>query len=132
MPSITSDLRGRRLLVVDDDGDFVEYMRSLLAGYGASEIVSASCGVEALDELARRRDLDLVLTDQRMPTPSGVQLVAMARTAGFREPFLIVTAFPDDEINAAVARLERAAVLGKPFVPLDLLHAATDLIEVSH
>lgn len=121
-------LSGRRMLVADDDGDFADFVAGLLVRLGAARVEVASCGVEALEALAADPGVDLVLTDHRMPTPNGAQLLAMARTAGCRQPFLIVTAFPDDDLIASVSDLERADVLGKPFTPSELARAAARLI----
>jgi CheY-like chemotaxis protein len=97
---------------------------------GARRVVIAHDGVEALEELARDRSFsfDLVLTDLKMPRPDGVQLAASIRTAGFTEPILIVTAFPEPEVHDAADRLDGVVVVGKPFNPVRLLMTAASLL----
>jgi CheY-like chemotaxis protein len=121
-------LAGYRVLVADDDPDFVDYLEGELRRLGAVSVVVADSGLEALEALALGGPFDLVLTDHRMPAPSGAQLLAMARTAGYRTPFLIVTGYPGDELVESVAVLEGVGVIGKPFDIGDLAGAASALI----
>ena len=63
----------QRLLLVDDDEVFLRPLhRTLeLAGY---EVLPVQSGEEALDTL-KTEDVDLVLTDKRLPGMDGVSLV---------------------------------------------------------
>lgn len=130
--SSTDILAGARLLLVDDDADFVVYLASLFRLAGAGKIESVYSGLEALESLADdRREYDLIVTDVRMPPPSGIQLVCMARTADYEVPFLIVTAFPDEKVQQQAAGQRTTELLSKPFAPDQLLDLASELIEIS-
>jgi DNA-binding NtrC family response regulator len=118
------------LLVVDDDEDMVEWLAELFASQGAV-VQTAQNGTEALDKIAHEGTYNLVVTDVRMPAPGGLQLAAMARYAGYKVPFLIITAFPDSEVGRTVDRLDDAKLLPKPFKPQELWKAARDLVSVS-
>ena len=102
-----------RYLLADDDPDMRGWLRHALGRSGA-QAEWASNGVELLGRLADDGPFDLVVTDLRMPTITGLQVLAMARTAGLRTPFLVVTAFADDAVRAAVARLGPAVIAAKP------------------
>ena len=67
-----SDLSGYRILVVDDDPDAREFLRTVLADEEAI-IIEAEDGVEAL-EIARREKPDLVTLDITMPGKGGAQV----------------------------------------------------------
>ncbi len=73
----------QRLLLVDDDEVFLRPLhRTLeLAGY---EVLPVQSGEEALDTL-KTEDVDLILTDKRLPGMDGVALVRQikANHAGF-------------------------------------------------
>lgn len=56
----------KRILVVDDDPDFVEIMRTILLSHGY-EVITASNGDQALDALRQQRP-DLVILDVMMST----------------------------------------------------------------
>ncbi|MEO7731370.1 MAG: response regulator, partial [Kofleriaceae bacterium] len=77
-------------------------------------------GAELLSLLSDEGDqVDLVISDVRMPMPGGLDALAMARTAGVTTPFMLITAFADDEVRAAAHALH-ATVLDKPFFASDL------------
>ena len=67
-----SDLSGHRILVVDDDPDAREFIKTVLGDDGAT-IIEAQDGVEAL-ATARREKPDLVTLDITMPGKGGAQV----------------------------------------------------------
>ena len=111
-------MSGPRIFIADDDQAMREWLRLLLRPMRAA-IREASAGVELLELLASGEPYDLVITDLRMPAPSGLQIVAMARAAGVTTPFLVITAFPDDEVRRALAA-SGAELLAKPFSATEL------------
>jgi DNA-binding response OmpR family regulator len=113
---------GHVVLVADDDGDILEYvkLRLELAGYG---VLTASTGEEALT-LALEHRPDLAVLDLVMPKMSGMELIRRIR----EEPS--VSAMPLIVLSAHVGQwdVERALEAGadyylsKPFTdPADLL-----------
>jgi CheY-like chemotaxis protein len=109
---------GPRIFIADDDQAMREWLRLLLRPMRAT-IREASAGLELLELLASGEPYDLVITDLRMPGPSGLQIVAMARAAGVTAPFLVITAFPDDEVERTLAA-SGADLLAKPFTATEL------------
>ena len=77
--------------------------------------------------LAEGEAVDLVISDVRMPIPFGVDVLAMARTAGVTVPFLLITAFGDDQLRN-VARGLHARVLDKPFLARELKAQIHELV----
>jgi len=79
----------RRVLVVDDDPDALRlFSRMLHVCDGTLEVVSASSGLEALDQL-RREPPDLVLLDIVMPDIDGWQILELM-TRGEEIPWVPV------------------------------------------
>jgi len=72
-----SDLKGYRILVVDDDPDAREFIRTVLADESAV-VVEAKDGIEAL-EMARKEKPDLVTLDITMPGKTGAEVYAEMR-----------------------------------------------------
>ena len=63
------------ILVVDDEKNYLVVMAALLTEEGY-EVVTAQSAVEALGVIAEKgRDIDLVLTDMKMPNMDGIQLL---------------------------------------------------------
>jgi CheY-like chemotaxis protein len=111
-----------RLLIADDDAPMRALLRDMLRGLHI-EIDEAANGWELLDRLANQGPHLAVITDLRMPAPSGLQVITMARVAGLETPFLLITAFPDASVRAAVDKLAAVSLLAKPFDRHELLAA---------
>ncbi|MBI5623947.1 MAG: response regulator [Elusimicrobia bacterium] len=78
------------LLIVDDDEEFLKYLRAALKPLGC-ELLSASTGTAACRLIAQSR-LCMVLADLRLPDMSGLDVLAAARKADPTTVGLIVTA----------------------------------------
>ena len=66
------------ILLVDDDDDVRETSADMLGELGY-DVVQASNGTEALAILDQRPDLEVMVTDVRMPGMSGLELSDLAR-----------------------------------------------------
>jgi DNA-binding response OmpR family regulator len=110
------------ILVAEDDDE----MRSLVAnalredGYDVTE---AGDGGRMLVRLARAyggaTPYDLLVSDVRMPVCSGLQILESLRLARWRTPFILMTAFGDEQTRARAETLG-ATVFMKPFEMDDL------------
>ncbi|HLU68430.1 MAG TPA: response regulator [Kofleriaceae bacterium] len=108
-----------RILLAEDDDDLRAELAELLAREGM-DVVQATTGDESLSILARG-GIDLVITDVMMPSPVGVQVAAMARTAGENVPILVITGHDERWIHEIVERICCADLLLKPFSTETLL-----------
>jgi CheY-like chemotaxis protein len=73
--------RAAKILVVDDDPHMQEGVRVALSR-GSYEIVVATNGIKAMEALDKQ-EFDLIVTDQKMPNMSGIELLT---TLQKREP----------------------------------------------
>jgi two-component system NtrC family response regulator len=108
------------ILVVDDE----PAQREMISGFlkkQAFEVVVAENGAEAL-ELFRHDSIDLILTDQRMPHLSGLDLLQAVRAINPEAPVILMTAF--GSIEAAVSAIQGGATdyLTKPLNLDELLY----------
>jgi CheY-like chemotaxis protein len=71
-------LRGRKVLVVDDDIRNVFALNSLLERHDM-QVINASNGYEAIDLLEKSEDLSLVLMDVMMPEMDGYETMRRIR-----------------------------------------------------
>lgn len=70
-------------------------------------------GAPALD-LADFGELDLLITDMRMPTP-GAEVIRTVRERGFELPILVVSASVREEEALELASMGVEGILEKPF-----------------
>jgi DNA-binding NtrC family response regulator len=110
-----------RILIVDDDAGQRSLLNSFLASQGFKTVVVDS-GERAL-EVLRAQDINMMISDVRMPGISGLETLRRARQQNARLPILLVTAFTD--VRDAVHAIRDGAVdyLSKP-IDLDQLLAA--------
>jgi len=109
-----------RILVVDDE----PAQREMISGFlkkQAFDVVVAETGARAL-ELFRQDSIDLILTDQKMPHLSGLDLLQAVRAINPETPVILMTAF--GSIEAAVSAIQRGATdyLTKPLNLDELLY----------
>jgi CheY-like chemotaxis protein len=117
------------ILVVDDEDDTREFVRSLLEQNGAHVIVAAS----AADAIASvQRDLpDLLLSDLGMPDEDGFSLIRRVRALpsdrGGQIPSVALSAYArsEDRTRAMLAGFQNH--VPKPVVPNELLAVLASL-----
>jgi CheY-like chemotaxis protein len=68
----------RCALVVDDEWLLVDYARTILEELGC-EVLTATCGSDALHALSLNQHIDLLLTDVQMPDMNGLELIERAK-----------------------------------------------------
>jgi PAS domain S-box-containing protein len=121
-----SELR-HTLLVVDDEPDVLDILQRMFQR--RYRVLSASSGREALAVL-RQQPVDVLITDQRMPEMSGIELVAAARAEGIDLTALLLTGYTDPEdIIAAINQGQVYRYITKPWDVNDLLITVKNAVE---
>lgn len=121
------ELRGTRVLVVDDDRDSCAVVASLLAGAGA-QVRTATGASEALDVL-RRWWPTVLVSDLSMPGRDGYDLLraVRARRRGADLPAVVVTGQGTPAERERTRTAGFAAHLAKPVDALELLRVVGEL-----
>lgn len=99
------------LLVVDDDPAQRQFLRATLER--DYRVTAASDGEEAR-QLLEKQGYDLVLTDERMPRMSGMELLRWMREHAPETPVVLLTAYGSIESAVQAMRLGAADYLTKP------------------
>jgi two-component system NtrC family response regulator len=101
------------ILIVDDEKNYLVVLEALLGPEGY-ETVTADNGEDALG-LIRDSDLDLVITDMKMPEISGMELLDETKKIKPELPVIMMTAY--GTIEMAVEAMKRNAYdyITKPF-----------------
>jgi two-component system NtrC family response regulator len=107
------------ILVVDDEPNYLVVLSELLKDEGF-EVLTAQRGEDAF-RIAEEADLDLVITDMRMPGMDGVELLRAIKSYNANLPVIMITAF--GEVEKAVIAMKAGAYnyLVKPFNNEELL-----------
>ncbi len=85
------DWKGKIILIVDDDALSAMIIRKYLEKSGAT-ILYAGNGMQAIEEMERYPDTDLVLMDMQMPVLNGYEATRRLREKGFLCPIIAQTA----------------------------------------
>jgi serine/threonine-protein kinase len=101
------------ILLVDDEPRILAALRTLLRlDY---DVVTSTDGYEALELLGRQR-FDIIVSDQRMPTLTGVQFLRMASDVAPQAVRILLTGYSDmDAIVGAINDVEIHRFLRKPW-----------------
>jgi two-component system NtrC family response regulator len=118
------------ILVVDDEINYLTVMETLLgeAGY---EVLTAPSALEAL-KIAGASDLDLALTDMKMPKMSGIELLDEFNRLYPDLPVIIMTAY--GTVEKAVTAMKKGAFdyILKPFKNEEILITIAKALEHRH
>ncbi len=112
------------ILAVDDDAGVSRAIaRDLRARYGADyQVIRATSGSEALDTMGqlalRDRPVALVVSDQRMPQMTGIEMLEQVRRDTSGTKLLLLTAYADTDVAIkAINEIALDYYLFKPWDP---------------
>ena len=120
------DLRGIRVLVVDDSAKARAILSGLAesVGFRATAVASGGEGLVELVRAAAGDPFDLVLIDWNMPGMDGFELARQIRRLPWAGPMpkrLLVTAYGDEAIQRRVVQERLDGFLAKPVTPSTFL-----------
>ncbi len=121
-PSTNGHLRGKTILVVDDDADVCASMADILNGEGCT-IITTGSGLEALRCL-QQCPVDMVLSDVVMPDMDGYELFQEIRSKRPDLPVVLMTAYyydKDHVIKRSKANGLVDVIFKKPIDPARLV-----------
>lgn len=104
-----------RIIVIEDNPVFADYVRKLLASCGFRSACACNCnGARKL--FSTMRDDDTVLADLRLPDGDGISLLEELRGQGIPNPYIVMTDY--DEVPTAVKSMKSGA---EDYIPKKLL-----------
>lgn len=126
------DLKGLRLLIVDDNRHAAEIVKSILTSVGAQEISDATTAERAF-RLMREEPFDVVVVDQNLGKgDEGIQLVQRIRNDPASPnpfiPILMLTGYTEQRRVKAARDAGVSEFLSKPFTIAGLLRRMEALI----
>ena len=118
----------RKVLLVDDEPNMTEALRRALRGE-RYDILTAQSAAEAM-EIVRKEDINLVVSDERMPSMSGSELLALVRKESPYTVRIILTGHANLESTIqAINSGEVYRFLTKPCRDIDLVLTIRQALE---
>lgn len=123
-----SDIMTYRVLIVDDNRRFLEFLEEFLSSYADVHIVgSALSGEEAL-ALAEDGQPDIVISDLWMPDMGGLDLTREIKNRWPSVPTIILTLLDSPDHRQAAIEAGADAFIGKPSMDSDLVPTIEQLM----
>ena len=120
-------MKKHSVLIVDDEQENINLLSNIL---GEEYTLHQSLDAAGALSLLRKNEIHLILTDQRMPGLTGVELLEKAREARPDCVRMLITAYPD--VNNAIQAINRGHVhryIAKPFDSAELKLAIQQELE---
>lgn len=129
-----STMENRTVLIVDDEGEVVEFLKMALEDDGF-DVQTAADGLAAL-EIVRQQKVDLISLDLVMPKYSGAKFYReLQKNEAWKNiPILIVTGHAKDDLGRT--DLEQLTMSGpgiyleKPIKPTEYVRAIRDMLKM--
>jgi DNA-binding response OmpR family regulator len=122
----------KTLLLLEDEPLVMKVLRLMLKQYRVIEATTAEKALQAFGD--RDHPVDLLITDIRLPTLSGIQVALRIRSELPAFPVLLMSGYPvggwrgTDATDLERLGTDSVALLQKPFPAQALLNAVYDLI----
>ncbi len=102
------------IVLAEDDRELRDLLLFVLtrAGY---RVTVCENGLQLLEMLEDATEIDLVISDLRMPALTGLEVLESQNGNPTRPPFICMTAFGDDKTHQEARKLGAAATIDKPF-----------------
>jgi CheY-like chemotaxis protein len=115
-------LKGKTLLVVDDEADLRDIVASELEFMGAT--VFQAENVAVAQRILGQHRVDLIVSDIRMPGATGIDLLDFVKSRDVNAPLILITGFADITTEDAFNK-GAEALIHKPFKLEDLIKLVT-------
>ncbi len=118
-----------RILVADDDADILRLSAAALtrSGYDVSTVADGAAAWQALNA----GHFDLLITDNSMPELTGVELLKRMEAEHMMLPAILVSGVLPKEQYPRAPWMHPAAILLKPYTPVELLALVDTILRVT-
>ncbi|MEJ2725872.1 MAG: sigma-54 dependent transcriptional regulator [Deltaproteobacteria bacterium] len=115
------------VLIVDDEKNYLVVLEALLApeGYEIMTVDNAQAAIELIQGV----DLDLVITDMKMPGMSGMELLQASKNIKPELPVIMMTAYGTIEMAVEAMKKQAYDYITKPFQNEELKLTVTKALQ---
>lgn len=100
-----------KILLVDDEVDFLETMSPIIESWGY-DLIKAANGKEAIEALTDKKP-DIIILDYMMPQMDGIAALIEIRKIDKKIPVIMFTAYPDSRSMKGAGKLGVSAFIPK-------------------
>jgi len=100
-----------KILIVDDEPDFLELMSLRIEAWGYA-IIKASSGLDAIEAIKKSAP-DIMVLDYMMPGMDGIETLRRVRNSGNKMPVIMFTAYPNTNTIEGATHLGVSAFIPK-------------------
>ncbi len=121
-----------KVLIIDDEGDFCEFVKWSLEKTGRFNVVVSTDGSAGID-LAQREQPDLILLDIRMPQMNGAEVADhLLHTDSTRDiPIAFITGLlQKDDVKKQKGYIHGFPFITKPITKKELLQQVDSVFEI--
>ena len=127
------DLRGLKVLVVDDNSTSRNILQDILASFTFEVFLAASGedGLEEIEKADKDKPFELVIMDWKMPGMNGIEAskrIKMHPNLSKIPPIILVTAYAREEIMQQADKIGLEGYLPKPVSPSVLFDTAMEAL----
>ena len=126
-PRPFQNFAGKRILVAEDDPNLRELLAEAFT-QARAQVETAQDGQVAWTLFLQSR-YDLVISDQRMPECTGLELLERIRSAGSTVPVILASGYGLEGMEAQLAKDLRLRFFSKPFSIRNLFHGAREMLD---
>ncbi|MBF0443973.1 MAG: response regulator, partial [Magnetococcales bacterium] len=135
---LSSDLKGTRVLVVDDNENSCQVLSEIVNSFNF-EAIKAHSGFEAIkileNEISKQGECDikLIFLDWKMPELNGIETAQQIRNMSDISPmpkFVLVTAYGHEELKSEVTENNFKKILYKPLNSSQVLDCIMDIFGI--
>ncbi len=119
-----------KVLLVDDDVEFLKSAKQCLKLQGNFDIELASSVNEALEKMTKK-EIDVIVSDIQMPMKDGLEFLKTLRENGNNVPFIVFTVTEDKQIALKAFNLGANGFVGKSGDPETIFSTLQRCIEKS-
>lgn len=119
----------KKILVIDDDYDLLQLLKSYLEKNNY-EVTTASSGGDGIRKLDK--SFDLVICDVRLPDIGGLEIITKVKEKHPHISIIMITGYADVRTAVEALRIGASDYITKPLHPDELLNQINELMEKSN
>jgi len=121
-------LKTLTVLCVEDEEDIREVYNSIFKKL-AKNVLFAENGKEGLKQYKNNK-IDIIITDQRMPKMTGIEMVTKIRESDQEIPIILITAFNNPELLTEALNLNINSFVQKPIRHNEVIYALEKVTKI--